>query len=101
MGSIKEIIVQLKEEFRLELSNLKKLKGQNLIEFMDIFSIEGEPVIYFNAYNIIIIDILIHDQLRPFLKESSLVLEINMAQSNTHLWIYQYFNERILNDYLK
>ena len=101
METIKDILKQCTEELRIELANLKLLKGKNFKIFKDIFSIDGEPKIYFNSYNIVFTDTLLYDQLRPFLGQKSLIILIELFESNSHIWVHQYFNDQIFNDYLK
>lgn len=101
MEAIKEILSRCKEEIRVELAKLKLLKGKNLEEFKNVFNLEGDIEIYFNTYNIVFTDGHIYDQLKPYLGQNSLIIRLELSESNTNLWVHQYFNEQIFNDYLK
>ena len=100
LKKIKNHLVALKESIHDSLSDLKVLENEALAEFKDIFSIEEEVDIYFNEYNIVLIDKISHDSIAPYLKEKDLVLRLEIPEHEINLWVYQYFNERVFNDYL-
>ena len=91
----------LRECINVSLSDIKKLKDSALDEFKDIFSIEDDVNIYFNEYNIVVFDPVAHDAIKPYLKADNLVLRLEIPEFDCNMWIYQYFNDRIFNDYLK
>jgi sortase (surface protein transpeptidase) len=104
MGSLRRVQDRLKllnECVKDSLTELRELKDKNLEEFKDIFQIEGDIAIYFNEYNIVLIDHEAHEGVKPYLKESDLVIRLEIPEHEINIWVYQYFNERIFNDYLK
>lgn len=101
-SNIRKNLETLNECIKDSLQDIKLLKDEALKEFKDIFQIEEDNVeIYFNDYNIVLFDPIAHEAVKPYLKQDSLVLRLEIPEFDSHIWIYQYFNERIFNDYLK
>lgn len=101
LKGIQDCLNNLKESLRQEVSNLKLLSGENLAEFKNIFSIDEDIELYFNAFNIVIIDKITHDEMQSYLNEKNRILSFDCPEYNTHVWVYKYFNDRVLKDYLK
>lgn len=99
--SLKEHLKNLSECFKESISGAKKLSGDSLEEFKDIFSLEGEPLIYFNEYNIIITQPSVNEALSLYLKKDELVVTVELKELEMSIWVYSYYNQRIFNDYLK
>lgn len=100
MDRIKETLNLIKIGVREEVSGLNKLSGDKLAEFVDIFNLDEDIELYFNKYNLIILDPDLHDQLSPYLKRGDLVLSIEIPEHNIFFWSYQYFNNHIFETYV-
>ena len=101
MGSIKESLSLVKDGLQEELAKVKRLKGKPLKEFKNVFDIEEDIDVFFNDFNIIITELETYQLLAPYLGEDTLVMKIEIPEHNSYLWVHQYFNKRIFNDYLK
>lgn len=100
MVQLKECLKHLKESVSHELNGVKKMKGDKLDTLIDILNLQGECNIYFNEFNIVFIDEYVHDQFGAYLRSKDLILKMEIKEHNTYLWIYQYFNNQLLSDYV-
>ena len=91
----------LKEGIRSELYGAKKLKGEKLDTFKDIFMLDmDDPQIYYNKYNIVITREDVLNALQPYLSNERKTLTIVVDEHNVNLWVYAYFNDRVMKQYL-
>jgi hypothetical protein len=103
MADIKKLknhLIALNESLKDGLAGIRPLQGKALEEFKDVFDIQDDVDIFFNDYNIVLIDPISFEAIKPYIKEESLALKLEIPEHDNYIWIYQYFNERIFNDYL-
>jgi hypothetical protein len=97
---LKDCLGYVKGSITHELHNIKKMKGEKLETLIDILNLTGECDIYFNEFNVVFIDGHTHEQFGAYLPKKSLVLKMEIPEHNTYLWIYQFFNNQLLSDYI-
>jgi hypothetical protein len=100
-SDLKERLSTLSDCVKDSVSGIKQLKGDALDTFKNIFNIESDVTIYFSEYNVVVMDTITHQAILPYIKSENLVLKVEMPEFDSYLWVYQYFNERVFNDYLK
>ena len=99
---IRECLKNVTESFKHELYGMKKLEGEKLRKFDELFyvDLEEDEEIYYNQFNICFTSGRVFDRMRPYLKEKSKVASIEIPEYDTCLHIYAYFNDQILTEYL-
>ena len=100
MDRLRDILRSVKSGINEEVSSLKKLKGSKLETFKDVFNLDEEVHLYYNEYNLIIIDDDLHEKLSYLFKKGALILKVEIPEHNSYLWVYQYFNDQIFESYL-
>lgn len=100
MEKVKKTLKLVKQSVDQELKGLRKLKGEKLATFKDIFNLEDDIDLYYNEYNVLIIDPILHENLKSFFKKDALLVKIEIPEHNVFCWIYQYFNDQIFESYL-
>lgn len=94
------MLKHIKESIKDELSGLKKLSGKRLSTFSDIFQVPEDSEIYYNEYNMVILDPELHELISSFTKKKNLIVRIEIPEHNSYMWIYQYFNDQLFDSYL-
>jgi sortase (surface protein transpeptidase) len=56
--------------------------------------------IFCNEYNVIIFDEDIHEKMSSYLNEKDLVLRVEVPDHGCNLWVYEYINNILLDQYL-
>jgi hypothetical protein len=97
---IKEALSNLQKAVEDEIEGLKKLEGERLKGFCDVFDLPDDSPIYYNEYNIVIINKAVHDTLEPFLDRKTLMLHFEAPESGWSIWSYQYINDQLFDQYL-
>jgi len=96
----KDILNILKDTINSEVKSVKRLEGDKLKRFAEIFNVSENAEIFFNDYNIVITDIGTHEILSTFIDSKNSILELKMTHSNSYLWIYEYLNDQLFENYL-
>lgn len=100
MKKLKEAVSHISSGIRSELTDVKKLKGESLINFSSIFGVKEDASIYYNEYNVIVIDKDVHEIIEGFVSRDSLVLKVEIPEYNVYIWAYAYFNDQLFESYL-
>lgn len=95
--AIAEVIA---EGLRHEITNLKKLEGERLESFVNIFSIQSknQPEIYYNMTNVLFCEANVYEQVRPFLSSESLVMKVEIPKMNINIWCHEMFSDPLMNN---
>lgn len=101
MEALKEQLAALKDVIKTELIGIKRLQGEQLERFKEVFNIQGEVRLYYNKYCLVIVDTELFYQLQPFLPDADCLFHFYCHDHNVNIRAYNYFNQRILNDYLQ
>ena len=75
MDAIRDMLKYIKEGIREELTDLKKLSGKRLKTFADIFNVPEESNIYYNNYNMVIVDPELNEIISSFTKKKHLIMK--------------------------
>lgn len=97
---IKDSLNQLQESLKLELEGMKKLKGKRFERFKEVFDIQDADEIYYNEYNIIIVDEDLHERVSHYFKQGTNVLKIEIPAHGTFVYVYEYINDQLFENYL-
>lgn len=100
MDEIKQALNTFKDGLYSELSKAKKLKGEKFEKFVEVFGIDDDTVIYYNKFNIIILDDYSYDQLSAYLQDKYRIFRMEFPEYNTHIYIYKYYCDALFNSYL-
>ena len=100
MDRLRESLGIINDSVKRRLNKVKLLKGKRFDTFIDILNLPGDTVIYFNNFNIAIIDPRIHELMLPYLSGKQLKFTMQDTEMNSHIWIYQYMGDQLLEDYL-
>ena len=69
-------------------------------KFVEIFGIDDDTVIYYNKYNIILVDDYSYDQLSAYLQDKNRIFRMEFPEYNTFIYIYKYYDDALFNSYL-
>jgi hypothetical protein len=96
---IKETLNHFKDGLVSEISKCKKLTGKKFKKFADVFGIDDDTVIYYNKFNIIIIDEYSYEQISAYLQEKNRIFRLEFPEYNTYMYVYKYYDDALFDSY--
>lgn len=101
MDRLKEMLGHIKDGIKSEMVNIKKLKGKRFDRFCEIFHVPGDADIYYNDYNIILIDEDINNIVSSYVsKKEYKIMRVEIKEFNANIWVYQYYNDQLFETFL-
>ena len=97
---LKQILEHLKDGIKSELKKAKKLEGEKLQSFVNIFKVSEDAKIYYNKYNLIITEQETLEEIQPFLKQENLIISLAIKSFNSYLWVYDITNDALFDQLL-
>lgn len=97
---IKEALAHLSDAMQTQLHGVKALTGKHDEKFRELFQVTADSKIYYTKMNMIITSDELMGNLKHFLKAEDKVLSVEIPEYNVHIWIYEHFNNSVINTYL-
>jgi len=98
--ALKKILAHVQDGIKSELKKAQKIEGEKLQSFINTFRVSEDAKLYYTPYNLIIADPISYEELLPFLRPETLIMEIKVISFNAYLWVYEITNDSMFDQFL-